>query len=356
MAHAQLAAQLVTRLRLKQLALLTALIDQRTLHRAAELVHLSQPSATKMVHDLEELFGFPLFERLPRGMQPTELGGVVAAFAARMLADVERFAQDMENKRKGGYGELVVGAIMGAAPDVVARAVADIKTNRPLLKVSLLGETSDEIVGFLLRRKIDLAVGRFNSLLQHNEIDYEVLGNETLYVVARKGHALAPLRRIELPSLADAPWILQPLSSPARQIMEQEFGLAGMVTPADVVECSSIFATLQLLQKSDAVAVLPESVVRDYLQAGLLVRLRISVGKSLPGFGILTRRGEPLGATAIEFIQSLRRYGALMEQRQALRPGEQPVRGAVLPGGPAATAVPDAAEYGLASSLVDEQA
>ena len=352
MANAQLAAQLVSRLRLKQLALLTALVDQRTLHRAAEQVHLSQPSATKMVHDLEELFGFPLFERLPRGMQPTELGSVVAAFAARMLADIERFAQDMENKRKGGYGELVVGAIMGAAPDVVARAVADIKVHRPLLKVSVLGETSDEIVSFLLRRKIDLAVGRFNGLLQHNEIDYEVLGNETLYVVARKGHALAPLRRIELTSLADAPWILQPLSSPARQIMEQEFGQAGMVTPADVVECSSIFATLQLLQKSNAVAVLPESVVRDYLQAGLLVRLRISVGKSLPGFGILTRRGEPLGATAIEFIQSLRRYGALMEQR----PGERPVRGAAPPAGPAASVAPDAAAYGLASSLADEQA
>ena len=352
MANAQLAAQLVSRLRLKQLALLTALVDQRTLHRAAEQVHLSQPSATKMVHDLEELFGFPLFERLPRGMQPTELGSVVAAFAARMLADIERFAQDVESKRKGGYGELVVGAIMGAAPDVVARAVADIKAHRPLLKVSVLGETSDEIVSFLLRRKIDLAVGRFNGLLQHNEIDYEVLGNETLYVVARKGHALAPLRRIELTSLADAPWILQPLSSPARQIMEQEFGQAGMVTPADVVECSSIFATLQLLQKSNAVAVLPESVVRDYLQAGLLVRLRISVGKSLPGFGILTRRGEPLGATAIEFIQSLRRYGALMEQR----PGERPVRGAAPPADPAANVAPDAAAYGLASSLADEQA
>jgi DNA-binding transcriptional LysR family regulator len=46
--------------------------------------------------------------------------------------------------------------------------------------------------------------------------------------------------------------------------MEQEFGQAGMRTPADIVECNSIFATIQLVQKSDAVTVLPESVVRDY--------------------------------------------------------------------------------------------
>jgi DNA-binding transcriptional LysR family regulator len=109
------------------------------------------------------------------------------------------------------------------------------------------------------------------------------------------------------------------LTSPARQIIEQEFGQAGMMTPANLVECTSIFATLQLLQKSDAVTMLPESVVRDHLQAGLLVRLPLNVGKSLPGFGILTRRSEPLTAAGAELVESLRRYGSLLVQAT---PGE----------------------------------
>jgi DNA-binding transcriptional LysR family regulator len=103
--------------------------------------------------------------------------------------------------------------------------------------------------------------------------------------------------------------------SPSRQIIEQEFGEAGTRTPSDIVECSSIFATLQLVQKSDAVTILPESVVGDHLAAGLLVRLPIAVGKRLPGFGILTRRGEPLSAIALEFIDCLRDYGASLEQK-----------------------------------------
>ncbi len=72
---------------------------------------------------------------------------------------------------------------------------------------------------------------------------------------------------------------------------------------------------MQLLQKSDAVSMLPESVVRDHLQAGLLVRLPLTVGRSLPGFGILSRRGEPLSVAAGELVESLRHYGALMVQR-----------------------------------------
>jgi DNA-binding transcriptional LysR family regulator len=182
-----------------------------------------------------------------------------------------------------------------------------------------MGETSDQIVEFLLGGKIDLAVGRFSSPLQHNLIDYEVLGNEVLCIVARTGHPLARTRRLELSMLEQTAWILQPLTSPARQIIEQEFGQASMKTPANVVECTSIFATLQLLQKTDAVAMLPESVVRDHLQAGLLFQLPLTVGMSLPGFGILTRRGEPISATASEFIESLRRYGTLMGQEQAQR-------------------------------------
>src|SRR5215469_7439788 len=312
-------SHLIGRLRFRHLSLLVALGEHRNLHRAAQAVHLAQPSATKLIHDLEQLFGVPLFERLPRGMQPTVLGAEVLAFARRTLVELQRFSEDLDSKRKGGYGQLMIGAIMGAAPDVVARAVADLKKARPLLSIQLMGETSDEIVALLLEGRIDLAVGRFSNPLQHNLIDYEVLGNEILCIVARTGHPLARVRHLQLTMLADSPWILQPLASPARQIIEQEFGQAGMTTPADIVESTSIFATLQLLQKSDAITMLPESVVRDHLLAGLLVRLPLTVGKSLPGFGILTKRGEPLSNSAIEFIASLRRYGALMGQEQAQR-------------------------------------
>jgi len=322
-----LLSHLVGRLRFRHLALLVALGEHHNLHRAAQAVHLAQPSATKLVHDLEQLFEVPLFERLPRGMRPTALGAEVLAFAQRMLVDLQRFSEDLDSRRKGGYGQLMIGAIMGAAPDVVARAVADMKMQRPLLSIRLMGETSDEIVAFLLEGKIDLAVGRFSNPLQHNPIDYQVLGNETLYIVARTGHPLSRVRRLKLSMLEQSPWVLQPLTSPARQIIEQEFGQADMKTPANLVECTSIFATLQLLQKTDAVAMLPESVVRDHLQAGLLVQLPLAVGKRLPGFGILTRRCEPLSATALEFIEALRRYGELIGKADVANTASRSARG-----------------------------
>jgi DNA-binding transcriptional LysR family regulator len=252
-------------------------------------------------------------------MQPTQLGSEVLEFARRALVDLERFTEDLENKRQGGYGQLVIGTIMAAASDVVARAMAEIKHQRPLLAVKLLGENSDQILSLLLEHQIDLAVGRFTHPMQHNEIDYEELGTEVLHIVVRKDHPFPRVRRLQLSMLEECAWILQPAPSLAREVIEHEFGQSNMKTPRNIVECASIFATLQLLQKSDAVTMLPESIVRDYLGAGLLVRLPLRIGRSLPGFGILTRRGESLSVAAMEFMQSLRRYATLPGQHSRVQ-------------------------------------
>ena len=220
-----------------------------------------------MLSDIEEALGFLLFERNARGMQPTPLGTVTLAYARRSLADLTRFAADLESKRRGGHGQLTVGAIMGAAPDVLAMAVAELKSERPLLNVRILGETSDQVVQLLHRREVDLALGRLTTPLQHNDFDFEPLAREAMRLVVRAKHPLAGRAPLALDALIAWPWILQPITSPARGLFEEELARAGLSSPSNVVECASIFATLQLLQNSDAVAMLPESVVRDYLRA-----------------------------------------------------------------------------------------
>jgi DNA-binding transcriptional LysR family regulator len=302
---------LVNRLKFKHLALLVALDDMRNLHQAAEAINVAQPSASRMLGDIEEAFGFLLFERNSRGMQPTPLGVTALAYARRSLADLLRFAEGLEVKRKGGHGQLTVGAIMGAAPDLLAMAVADLKAERPLLNIRILGETSDQVVQLLHRREVDVALGRFTNALQHNDFDFEPLARETLMLVTRSVHPLATGTQALTVTLADLlswPWIVQPLASPARQLFEEELARAQLTSPANLVECASIFATLQLLQNTDAIAMLPEPVVRDYLRAKLLVALPIDIGESLEGYGLLIRKGEPLPEPALRFVALLRKY------------------------------------------------
>jgi len=316
MNHNAATVALVNRLKFKHLALLVALDDARNVHQAADAINVAQPSASRMLGDIEEAFGFLLFERNARGMQPTPLGVVTLAYARRALAELTRFAEDLDVKRKGGHGQLTVGAIMGAAPDLLAMAVAALKTERPLLNVRILGETSDQVVQLLHRREVDLALGRLTNPLQHNDFSFEPLARETLLLVVRSAHPLAACASsgkfehepITLRELIKWPWVAQPLTSPARVLFEEELAHAGLATPVNLTECASIFATLQLLENYDAVAMLPESVVRDHVRGKLLVVLPVEIGKSLPGFGLLTRKGEPLAEPAEHFVSLLRGF------------------------------------------------
>jgi DNA-binding transcriptional LysR family regulator len=314
-----LRSHLVCRLRFKQLALLAALDEHRNLHRAAAAVHLAQPSATKLVRDLERTIGFPIFERLPRGMHPTALGAEVLSFAKRALAGLERFTDDLQSRRGGGAGELVIGVVTDAAPDVVARAVSELKTQQPLLSIKLRGEANAEILHRLLDGKIDLAVGRFDCAAQHNLIDFDPLAPEVLHVVVRTGHPLARVPTLCWPMLQSSAWVAQSLTDGAGQAVNREFLRVGAAPPTNVIECSSISTTLQLLQASDAVTLLPEPVVRDHQAAGLLIRLPIEVGAKSSLVGILSRRGESFSAAATKFIELIKGAPGVAEPHRAPR-------------------------------------
>src|ERR1700709_2083954 len=83
-------ASLAYRLRFKQLQLVVALGEQRSLGQAAAAIHVTQPTATKMLAELEALAGFQIYERRPRGMQITVLGREVLTFASRVLSEFDR--------------------------------------------------------------------------------------------------------------------------------------------------------------------------------------------------------------------------------------------------------------------------
>lgn len=314
-------------LRFKHLLLLTHLAESRNMHVAARAMHLSQPAASKMLRDLEDYFGFALFERLPRAMQPTELGEQVVRHARILLNDTERLVDDINDLREGGYGHLLVGAIAAAAPEILPAAIARLKQRRPRLAVSLQEQTSDRLLLDLEYKRLDLVIGRLTHVSQHNLFDFEPLLDEPLRVVVRRDHPLALGETVPgLAELSRWPWVLHPLSSPMRGVFEAALAEESVSTPTNVVETTSIQATLQLLQTSDSLAVLPRSVLRRPLEGGQFVILDRVIGKPLDYYGIVSRRGDTLSPAARELI------GYLHEEarRDCLAWRNEPTREVVL--------------------------
>lgn len=293
-------------LRIRHMSLVVAIADHGTTHRAADALNMTQSTASKMLRDIEEMFEAALFEREPRGMTPTPLGIFVIENLRAQLSRLQRFSDEVQARRAGGYGSLSVGAITGAAPDFVARAVAEIKGRRPQLMVSLHGDTSDVILDQLEAGRLDLAVGRFSAARHRDLFAFEPLARERLIVVARSGHPLQGTGVARLPDLAQCAWVLQPRSNPTRQVLDAAFDRERLRHPSDAIECSSLLLILNLVQVSDAVALLPEAIVDAQLRAGLFIALPIRPEIRLDAFGLVTRRRETPGEAAEEFSRILR--------------------------------------------------
>jgi len=304
---------LFNRLRYKHLHMLVALGSSENLHRASQTLNMSQPAATRMLHEIEDMFGCELFERLPRGMRPTALGRELVRFAENALSGLDRCAEDLAARRLGGYGYLAIGTIMGAAPGLVMDSIAEIKRRHPQLRIRITGDTSDQVIQQLEQGRIDLAICRRSANTDSQHYQFEELGNERLLLVVHRGHPLADRPELSLAELVDDwPWILQPETSPARIALNQALARQGLSAPADIIECGSVYSMQQLIQLTDAIMVLSETALRDYLRMGLVTALPVDLQETMEPYGLLQRRGEPVSRELNTFIGMLKARAATL--------------------------------------------
>ncbi len=304
-----LVPRLVNRLKLKHWALLKALSETHTLNQAAEHINVTQPSATKMLSDMEDAFGFSLFERRARGLTPTVLGGEVMAYASRTHAGLSHFLEELEVKRQGGLGHLAIGACMDTMHSRVIRAVANTKQELPQLKVRIVGATVLQICGQLARHEIDVGVGYLNAAVDRNHFDVEALANERMCIVVRDAHVLAYRESLTWDEVARWPWVQ---AGPSCPMKGDAFEATGVSSPVGAIECDSFFSALQLVLGSDAIAMLPEPFAQEYLLSRRLHALPMSLTRETEVFGILTRKNETLPALTRVFVAHLRRHTGLL--------------------------------------------
>ncbi|RQZ16679.1 LysR family transcriptional regulator [Burkholderia sp. Bp9031] len=298
---------LLVRLRFRHLQLLDVLGRTRNLRIAAEQMHITQPAATKILGDIEDMLETPLFTRLPREMRPTELGLFAIRYASAAVADLGRFAGEFDTLRAGGHGHLTIGAISASAAQVVADGIRDILRERPRLVVKLVEQSSDQLAAWLEEKKIDIMVGRLTEPRHQAIFDFEALAAEPVWVVCGRHHPLLAHARPEFADLAAWPWVLYPPATAIRQLFEETIAAAGIRSVAGMIETSSIFSTLQLLQSSDTLSLQPRAAVEKYVAEGLLGQLPVPIRRSMSRYGVVTRKGERPSEPMAAFIDALRR-------------------------------------------------
>lgn len=301
-----------SRLRLRQLRLMLALQEFGSLRRAADHIGMTQPAATKMLHEAEDLLGVELFERLSRGMRPTPFGETVIYYARMVFAELSGMREELVSLESGNLGRVTVGAIPALASGLLTRTIATLKQSHPRLSMSIQVDTSDVLVQALLQEQLDVVLGRIPAGARAEELLFDSLGEEALCVIAGARNPLVQATQLDWAKLQDQTWVLQQHPSPMRSIVNQVFHNARVDIPSSIVETTSIMTLLSLVQQTDMIGVTPVSVVEDYPGRHLLAVLPIQFGARLPPFGLITRRQRIQSSAMQAFMDAVRQEHMLI--------------------------------------------
>ena len=298
-------ARLLLRVRTRQLVLLAELGTERNLGRAAAAMAISQPAATKLLQQMEDTLGVPLFIRLARGMEPTPYGEVLIRYARQVRNDFAMVREEMAALRAGLHGTLRVGSVAGAIPQLLAPAMVAYQRRHPKVAVSVVVDTSDVMLAQLGRGEVDLVLGRLTEGSHDEDFDSVPLLREAQVVVVRSGHPLLHQAAVTLHDAARWPWILQPPGSPQRGRFEAALQEAGIHSRLNITETASPILTTALLEISDMAAVMPASLANHYARLGLLRVLPLQLPLQVPSIHLITRRQRDLSPAAQAFRQQI---------------------------------------------------
>lgn len=299
------------RLRTRQLLLVAELGREQHLGRAAAALGVSQPAATKLLQQLESTLQTRLFERGARGMSPTASGEVLIRYARQLLTDFGAAREEMGALDAGLRGQLRLGSVPGAMPELVAPALALYQREHPRVAVTVVVATSDQMLAQLARGDVDLVLGRLTEGSHDDEFEATPLLGEAQVVVVRAGHALLARRAakaapaIDLETLTRLAWVLQPPGSPQRTRFEDALREAGLHVRLDIIETASTVATTTLLEQSDMAAVMPASLARHYGRLGVLEVLPIELPVRVPAVHLIRRRSRTLAPSAEAFVRQV---------------------------------------------------
>jgi DNA-binding transcriptional LysR family regulator len=285
---------------LRQLQTLLVIADCRSISRAAERLHVSQPAVTKSLRELERSLGVSLFERSARGLSPTRYGDSLIRHAKSISAELRHAGEELAALRGAATGRVSIGTAPIGAAKIVPQAVADLLHSQPGLVVNVVEGTHNTLLPAVAVGELDLFFGPLGDDGPGEGLIEEVLFYDRLHIVARRHHPLAKRRTLKLADLVDQDWVLPPTTVRPRRQLENAFRREGLEPPAKGVETASPLILRTLLLESDRISVIARQALVVEVELGLIKLLPVDLGATIRPIGIVMRAGaSPSPATGM---------------------------------------------------------
>ncbi len=247
---------------LRHLQYLIAVVDHGNFTRAAQALHVSQPTLSQQIRQLEDRLGAQLLDRSGRAVHPTDAGLAYLAHARRALTDLAAAERAVHDVHDLSRGSLRLAMTPTFTAYLVGPAIALFRARYPALTVHIHEMALDAIGAALAEDVVDLGIAF--SPLDADDVSCQELFSEKLSVMVGSGHPLA--RRKQAMTCAELE--REPLALLAPGFATRDFVngylQAQGIRPSIVVEANTINALVEIVRRGGMATILPDAITRDH--------------------------------------------------------------------------------------------
>ncbi|MFC4769571.1 LysR family transcriptional regulator [Effusibacillus consociatus] len=290
----------------RQLQYAIKVAEERSFSRAAEKLHIAQPSLSQQILKLEQQLGVKLFDRTTTPLEITYAGERFVETAGRILDLTDQLRREMEDVADLKKGRLVIGSLPITGAHVLPAVLPIFQQQFPGIEVVLVEDTTANLEELTAKGKTDFTL--LTLPLQDQTLVYEPILTEEILLAVPSDHPLAEQTgsRVNLLSLEDEPFILLKRGQGFRHIAFEICRRAGF-EPNVAFESTNIEMVQSLVAAGMGLSFVPEMVARSGWAPVKPIYLSIEIPAPTRTLVVAYREGRYLSRPALEFIQIMKR-------------------------------------------------
>ena len=291
------------RLDLRLVEYFVAVAEELHFGRAAERLHIAQPSLSQQIRRLESQLGVMLLERNSRSVRLTDAGEVLLREGRKTLS---RARHAIQTTRAAGAPGLTIGFYGSAASHLLPPALRAFGEQHPHVAVSVR-EIPLGSLDAILDGEVNIAFTRLKP--GQAELEIEVIATEPRLVALAVAHPLAARRSLTFAELADESFITNPVvhdhgPRPPRWLAEQRrHGLPGRVA----ANSTGVLEILTLVAAGRGICLVPTAVADHYRRTDIAY---VPVQDAEPAVVSLAWLTGSMIPTLAAFIETVREAGS----------------------------------------------
>lgn len=287
------------------LKIFIAVYKNKSFTKASEKLHISQPTISEHIKNLEKSLDCKLFDRLGRSIMPTAEADILYPKALQILDDLDQIQEDISAAGTGIKGKLIIGASTIPGAYILPRMAYTFKKQYPDVAFEILIEDSGKITNMVLQH--DLFFGIVGAKMPSEKLDYEPLIEDELVLVATS--KLLPQKTITLDKLPSIPFLQREIGSGTRQTFEN-FLKKNTITTTNfniVATLGSISAVKQAVKENLGASVISRIAVQEELDSNILHEIPIINMKMKRKFYLVLQKKRTLPTQYAAFCEHMKK-------------------------------------------------